>query len=115
MIMTRDLSYLQVEVAKFSIISRQSSGSPKKEAAEFLMAALSENRQTVQLWAITFHVSGRRREMYIDHARPCVCLSVPRCIPTLLYGPGCNLREWQGLPTSCALNDFAIGFVATTT
>ena len=45
--MTRDLSYLQVEVAKFSIISRQSSDSLKKEAAEFLMSALSETR----IWA----------------------------------------------------------------
>jgi len=24
----------------------------------------------------------------------CVCLSVPRRIPTLLHGPGCNLGEW---------------------
>jgi len=32
-----------------------------------------------------------------------VCLSVPRRIPTLLHGPGCNLGEWQGLPSSCAL------------
>jgi len=23
-----------------------------------------------------------------------VCLSVPRRIPTLLHGPGCNLGEW---------------------
>jgi len=23
-----------------------------------------------------------------------VCLSVPRCIPTLLHGRGCNLGEW---------------------
>jgi len=111
--MTRDLSYLQVEIAKFSIISRQSSDSLKKEAAEFLMAVLSENRQTVQLWAITFHVSGRRREMYIGHARLCVCLSL--AVFPHHYGPGCNLREWQGLPTSCALGDFEIGFVAMTT
>jgi len=30
--------------------------------------------------------------MYIGHARLCVCLSVPRRIPTLLHGPECNLR-----------------------
>jgi len=23
----------------------------------------------------------------------CVCVSVPRCMPTLLHGPGCNLGE----------------------
>ena len=28
----------------------------------------------------------------------CVCLSVPRRIPTLLHGPGCNLKEWWGCP-----------------
>ena len=31
-----------------------------------------------------------RGEMYIGHGRLCVCLSVPRRIPTLLHGPGCN-------------------------
>ena len=35
-----------------------------------------------------------RGEMYITHGRLCVCLSVPRHIPTLLHGPGCKLREW---------------------
>jgi len=40
----------------------------------------------------------------------CVYLSVPRCIPTLLHGPGCNLGEWYGVPSSCALlGGFAIG------
>jgi len=39
-----------------------------------------------------------------------VCLSVPRRIPTLLHGPGCNLEEWQCVPSSCAvLGGFAIG------
>ena len=27
-----------------------------------------------------------------------VCLPVPRCIPTLLHGPGRNLGEWYGCP-----------------
>ena len=27
-----------------------------------------------------------------------MCLSVPRCIPTLLHGPGCKLGEWYGRP-----------------
>jgi len=49
---------------------------------------------------ITFRVSRRRREMYIGHARLCVflCVSVPRCIPTLLHGPECNSGEWQRCP-----------------
>jgi len=39
-----------------------------------------------------------------------VCLSVPRRIPTLLHGPGCNLEEWEGVPSSCALlGGLAIG------
>ena len=33
-------------------------------------------------------------EMYIGHGHLCVCLSIPRHIPTLLHGPGCNLGEW---------------------
>jgi len=38
-----------------------------------------------------------------------VCLSVPRCIPTLLHGSGCNLGELYGMPSSCApLGRFAI-------
>ena len=46
--------------------------------------------------------------MYIGHGR--LCLSVPRCIPTLLLGPGCNLREWYEVSSSCALlGVFAIG------
>jgi len=38
--------------------------------------------------------------MYIGHDRMCVCLcvSVPRRIPTLLHGPGCNLRNGRGCP-----------------
>jgi len=43
---------------------------------------------------IAFRVSRRRREMYVGHARLCVCVSVSRRIPTLLYGPGYNLEEW---------------------
>jgi len=39
---------------------------------------------------ITFCASAsrRRREMYCDHARLCVCVRGRR--PTLLNGPGCN-------------------------
>ena len=32
-------------------------------------------------------------EIYIGHGHLCVCLSVPRPIPTLLHGPGCKLGE----------------------
>jgi len=39
-----------------------------------------------------------------------MCLSVPRRIPTLLHGPGCDLGGMVGVPSSCALlNGFAIG------
>ena len=40
-----------------------------------------------------------RRNVYWP--RPSLCLSVcsvPRCIPTLLHGPGCHLGEWYGCP-----------------
>jgi len=36
--------------------------------------------------------------MYIGHDRLCVCLSVPRHIPTLLHGPGCKLGNGRGCP-----------------
>ena len=50
--------------------------------------------------------------MYIGHARLCVCLSALPAFPfpTLLHGPGCNLEEWYGVPSSYALfGGFAIG------
>ena len=40
------------------------------------------------------------RNVYLS--RPSVCLSVPRRIPishTTAHGPGCNLGEWQGVPS----------------
>ena len=43
---------------------------------------------------VTFHVRRSQGKMYIDHGHRCVCLSVPRHIPTLLHGPGRNLGEW---------------------
>jgi len=46
--------------------------------------------------------------MYIGHAR--LCPSVPRRIPALMHVPVCNLGEWYGMPSSCALlGGFAIG------
>jgi len=46
---------------------------------------------------------GIVNEMYIGYGRLCLCLSVPRCILTFLHGPGCNLGDWLGVPSSCAL------------
>jgi len=37
-------------------------------------------------------------EMYIGHARLCVCVSVPRRMPTLLHGHGCKLGNGKGCP-----------------
>ena len=43
---------------------------------------------------VTCRVRRSRGEMYIGHGRLCLCLcvylSVSRCIPTLLHGPGYN-------------------------
>jgi len=51
---------------------------------------------------LTFRVKHSRGEMYTGHGRLCVCmsvyLSVPRGIPTLLHGPGCNLGNGRGCP-----------------
>jgi len=77
---------------------------------------LSSCYPTAQQPLATFRVRRSRGEMYINWPRPSVCLSVPRRIPTLLHGPGCNLGEWQGYP--CVLSGVAnrcTGFVAMTT
>jgi len=56
----------------------------------------------VKLPVITPRVSRRRREMYIGHARlcvcVCVCLSVCRRIPTLLHGPDVSWGNGTGCP-----------------
>jgi len=36
--------------------------------------------------------------MYSGYARLSVCLSVRDRMPTLLHGPGCNLRSGRGCP-----------------
>jgi len=47
--------------------------------------------------------------MYIGHARQCVCLTVPRRMPTLLHGPRCKFGGMVGGAPSCALlGGFAI-------
>jgi len=57
-----------------------------------------ERKYTFYQHFITFRVRNSPGEMYIDHGRLCVCvpvcLSVPRRIPALLHGAGCNLWEW---------------------
>ena len=55
---------------------------------------VSEYMLVLALCLVTFRVRHSRGEMYIGHGRLYVCHSVPRRIPTLLYGPGCNLEEW---------------------
>jgi len=60
--------------------SSESNGASKKDKLQWVI--------------ITFHVRHSRGEMYIDHGHLRVCLSVPRCIPTLLHGSQCNLTEW---------------------
>ena len=46
---------------------------------------------------ITFRVSHRRCKVYSGHGHlcihVCICLSVPRRIPTILHGSVCK-REW---------------------
>ena len=61
---------------------------------------------------ITFCVSRRRRKMYCDHARLCVCLSV-RAVrpnyctdPDVTWGHGIGL---EGAPSCALLSGFAIG------
>jgi len=66
---------------------------------------------------ITFRVSRRRREMYIGHARLCVCLSVSVrcCMSILLHGPGRNLENGRGafwLYTIGRICNRCTGFVA---
>ena len=45
------------------------------------------NVQVSKQTCITFCIKRSRGEMYIDHARLSVCLSVPLHIPTLQHGP----------------------------
>ena len=66
---------------------------------------------------ITFSVRHSRGEMYWPSTALCVsvCLSVPRRIPTLLHGPGCNLRNGRGALELCTIGRICngcTGFVA---
>ena len=61
----------------------------------------SESRDKLAIIDYISRESYRRREMYTGHARlSCVsvCLSVPRRIPTLLHGSGCNFGNGSGCP-----------------
>jgi len=75
------------------------------------VVSMNRNDKFLQVIAvITFRVRHSRGEMYIDHGRLCVGLSVPHRIHTLLHGPRCKLGEWYGVAPSCALlGGFAIG------
>jgi len=73
---------------------------------------MSKNTAPHKSCIVTFRVSRRRREMYIVHASLSVCVSVstvPRRIPTLLHGPGCNLGNGTGCPLVVHYGGFAIG------
>jgi len=57
---------------------------------------------------ITFRVMHSRGEMYIDHGRQCVCLSLA-AFPHYCTDPGVTLGM-VGVPSICALlGGFAIG------
>ena len=67
------------------------------------IATAAPKRQPINftnIFFITFRVSRRRREMYIGHARLCVCVcaSVPRRIPTILHRSRCNLGNRRECP-----------------
>ena len=68
-------------------------------------------RSLFMSYLITFRLSRRRRKMYlVTRVRLCVCVTVRGRMPTLPHGPGCDVQEWQGMPSSCALlGGFAIG------
>jgi len=48
------------------------------------------------LYIFTFCASRRLHNMYIGHTCLYVCVSVCGCMPTLLHGPRCNLRNGRG-------------------
>jgi len=62
---------------------------PRKVHAQWLLSFWTSRS------FITFRVRRSRGEMYIGHARLCVCMSV---CPTLLHGPRCNLGNGTGCP-----------------
>jgi len=59
---------------------------------------ISITYNTALLTVITFRVRRSRGEMYIGHGRLCICLSIPRRIPTLLHGPRCKLGNGRACP-----------------
>jgi len=74
---------------------------------------------------VALRVRRSRGEMYIDHGRLCVCVPVcmcvylPRRIPTLLHGSGCNFGNGSDCPIVvhylAYLQSVLAGFVVTTT
>jgi len=62
---------------------------------------------------ITFHIRHSHIR-HIGHGRMCVCVSVsvpvPRLIPKLLHGSGCNVRRMvEGALQLCVVGGFVIG------
>jgi len=52
---------------------------------------------------VTFRVSRRRREMYIGHARLCVCVCLPLATFPHYYTDADVAWGMVGVPSSCAL------------
>ena len=73
------------------------------------MLAILEISNMASVQVITFLVKSYTTRNVL-WSRASVSLSVRGCMPTLLHGPGCNLEEWQGMPSSYVLlGGFAIG------
>ena len=75
-----------------------------------------DQRNLSLYWHIIWSLKCLLHFAWVGHASVCVseCLSVPRRIPTLLHGPGCNLRnaclkERRCLLRCALLGGFAIG------
>jgi len=115
----------------FSEVNRTELNSPlssvlfcRADVNQWTLALVSIRRRThaankwntcvsvVKLPVITPRVSRRRREMYIGHARLCVCVCVSVCLSPHSHTTartGCKLGEWHGVPPTCAqLGRFAI-------
>jgi len=83
-------------------VVRSPDGRTRQRYNQVITFCASCRRHELVSWSLTSLFStnmaisemNRRHEMYIGHSCLCVCLSVPRRIPTLLHGPGCYLGEW---------------------
>ena len=57
-----------------------------------------QQKYSVAVFYIMFHVRRSRGKVYIGHGHLCVCLSVRHCIPTLLHEPDINWGNDNGCP-----------------